>query len=609
MTLQDNKAVASRLATSALGIAAKRRGDDVVIAQNVDLRVAPGESIAIVGESGSGKSLTARAILDLLPEGVRRSGEVTIGGESLICLTQRSRHRVRGAELAFVMQDPFTMLNPLERCGIQVTEALRDAAGHKLSKSARHAEAVSRLAEVGITDPSVIDKFPHQLSGGMRQRVAIAAAIAEKPKVLIADEPTTALDVTTQHEILQLLGRLRDTHQLSLVLITHDLRLAFSLCDRVYVMYAGAIVEEGDARTIAESPRHPYTAGLLQADPPIDRRVHRLVAIKGCVAAPGEHPSGCSFAPRCHWATPECSETVPSLVDVGPDQRARCIRVEAIAADLGSLAPQSAPSHTRTATHANTEALVAMRDIRKEFHQRRSGQAPKAAVAGVNLDVFPGESVGLVGESGSGKTTLARMVVGLTRPTSGTVALGGVDISSGHLSRRAWSVVRSTAQMAFQDPQSTLNPARSVSSTLKEALHLAGEPHGRRECEALIELVGLPGKYVQRRPSQLSGGERQRVAIARALARRPRLLVCDEIVSALDVSVQAHILNLLLDLRDQLGLTYLFITHDLAVVRQVTDRIYVLKDGLVVEQGDTAGVLDQPAHEYTRRLIASIPGT
>ncbi|WSM09707.1 ABC transporter ATP-binding protein [Streptomyces sp. NBC_01716] len=587
--------------STGLSVVGHRAGRPVSITDDVSVQVGAGESIAIVGESGSGKSITARAILDLLPRGLDAKGAVELNGELLVDLSRREAQRMRGGELAFVMQDPFTMLNPISRCGEQITAKLRGENGRRLSSRARKEQARARLAEVGIADPAVADRYPFELSGGMRQRVAIAAAIAENPRVLIADEPTTALDVTTQKEILELLSRLRDTHGLGLILITHDLRVAFSVCDRVYVMYAGEIIETGRPDDLVAAPRHPYTANLIQADPPIDRRLASLANIPGSVPAPGSWPPGCRFAPRCQWAAPECAAAHPPLEAAGSGHGVRCARAGEIAPDLvAALRRDRRAVVTPARADDGSAPIISTRGARRSY-------GDKVAVAGADVDVFRGESVGLVGESGSGKTTLARMMVGLTRPTSGAIRVAGVDLAAARVSKAGWNTVRSTVQMAFQDPYSTLNPQRSVGSALRDGLRLTDKADVPRRIDELLERVGLAAGYARRMPAQLSGGERQRVAIARALARDPQVVVCDEVVSALDVSVQAHILNLLRELQADLGLAYVFITHDLAVVRQVTDRVYVLKDGAIVEHAATETVLDDPQHPYTQRLIASIP--
>ncbi|OJU80779.1 MAG: ABC transporter ATP-binding protein [Solirubrobacterales bacterium 70-9] len=591
-----------------LCVSARRGQESIAIASDMSFSVAPGEAIAIVGESGSGKSLTARAVMGLLPEGVTASGEADFVGRDLLTLSAADLRRLRGREMALVMQDPFTMLNPLERCGVQIVEALASGRGDRLSRKERRRIAGERLREVGIDDPAVADRYPFELSGGMRQRVGIAAAIAEQPRLLIADEPTTALDVTIQREILELLGSLRSAHSMGLILITHDLRVAFSVCDRAYVMYAGSLVEVAPTPLLARAPRHPYSLGLLLADPPSDRRVEELVGIAGSVPSPGSRPPGCPFAPRCDYRIGACTASLPPLAEVGADQFARCIRADELRVELGTrLAAAQGGEQGGEATLATPlegEPLVVAEHVRKVFGGR--GGSDVVALDDVSVQVAAGESVGLVGESGSGKTTLGRVLVQLEQATAGSVRVGGVELVGTAVRRRDAAAVRDVVQMVFQDPYSTLNPARTVGATLKEAAALA--PGGMTQSSGeLLEHVGLPASYAARRPAQLSGGERQRVAIARTLARRPRLIVCDEVVSALDVSVQAQILNLLRRLRDELGLAYLFITHDLAVVRQITDRIYVLQRGELVEEGPTATVLDAPSHPYTRRLVASVP--
>ena len=570
----------------------------VRITEGVDLSVRAGEAVAVVGESGSGKSVMAKAVLGLLPPELTASGGVVIRGEVQSDIGPRRWRQLRGSEIAVVMQDPFTMLNPLRRVEDIITEKLRGSHGRRLPARERRTEAVARLAEVGISDPSVARRYPFELSGGMRQRVAIAAAIAERPSVLIADEPTTALDVTTQAEILALLDRLRRSHHMALVLITHDLRVAATVCDRVYVMYAGTVMEQLAACDLLSSARHPYTARLTASDPPVDRRLTLLPSIPGSVPSPGAWPQGCRFAQRCAWTTDACVEEEPELRATGPDHDVRCVRVEEHLA-LVPRPDSEVASPSAAAPDDSRDLLLRITEVSKSY-------GAKVAVSNASVEIREGESVGIVGESGSGKTTMARMMVGLERATSGSVDVAGVGLA-GRPDRDEWARVRATAQMAFQDPSSTLNPFRTVGSTLAESLRLSHKGDIGARTDAILARVGLDESYASRRPRRLSGGERQRVAIARALARDPRLLICDEVVSALDVSVQAHILNLLNELRDSLGLAMVFITHDLAVVRQVTERLYVMQGGEVVEQGSTADVLDDPQHAYTRRLVASIP--
>ncbi len=607
------------LSVRGLRIVSRIQGVERVITAGSDFDLAPGETLGIVGESGSGKSMTARALIGLLPAGVRAEGQVSYRGRDILALPERELRRLRGAELAMVFQDPFTMLNPLMRCGAQIVELLREDNGRPLGRQARRAEAVRRLAEVGITDPAVADAYPFELSGGMRQRVGIAAAIARDPQVLIADEPSTALDVTTQREIL---ARLRDVQRgrgMGLILITHDLRVAFALCDRVLVLYAGSVLETASAEQMEAEPLHPYTLGLLLSDPPVDRRLSHMAAIPGSVPAADQIANTCAFAPRCQWRLDACEAAAPALVQVAGERWSACIRVPAIVADMHTVKTEALAARV---DHAGTGAgqpaaeiagaVVAALQLEKVFGDSRQPGRRVAALKGVTLEIGEDEAVGLVGESGSGKTTLGRCLVGLERPTGGTVLVNGVDtshpagLSSGERRR-----LRRTVQMVFQDPYSTLNPVRTVGATLGEAI-LAADEHVRDVRAAVAELlerVGLPAGYAERKPVALSGGERQRVAIARALAVRPRLIVCDEPVSALDVSVQAQILNLLTDVRRELKVGYLFITHDLAVVRQVAERIYVLRQGEVVEQGTTSDVLDNPQHWYRRMLVDSIPSS
>jgi peptide/nickel transport system ATP-binding protein len=575
-----------------------------VIVDRLDLGVAAGETIGIVGESGSGKSLTAKALVGLLPAGVTASGRVDFDGREILGAGERQWRRLRGSEIALMLQDPFTMLSPLMRVGRQITETIRDPGGRRLSRTAARAEAATRLAEVGIRDPAVAHRYPFELSGGMRQRVGLAAALASDPRVLIADEPSTALDVTTQREILRLIRSTQERRGMSVILVTHDLRVAFSFCERIYVLYAGALLETATARSLERQPLHPYTHGLLASEPPLTRRLAKLDAIPGSVPAAEAVLHECAFAQRCAWVEDACRAERPALREVEPTRFSACRRSEEIATQLIAEVPAEG---SVVAPAAGLEPIVRVRDLAKTFVGQRG---TTLALDRVTLEIGGGESVGLVGESGSGKTTLARCLVGLEKPTGGTVEIDGVDVTDyDALTARDRAHARRAVQIVFQDPYSTLNPARTVAFTLTEALRrsAAGRSERSRTVADLLALVGLPAAYASRKPAALSGGERQRVAIARSLALRPKILICDEPVSALDVSVQAQILNLLGELNEKLGLGYLFITHDLAVVRQVTDRLHVLYGGRVVESGPTEQVLRAPAHEYTRSLIASVP--
>lgn len=592
------------------------------IVSDVNIAMKPGETVGIVGESGSGKSMTVRGIMGILPNGVHATGSVAYKGRELIGTAPGHR---RHSDFAMVFQDPFTMLNPLMRVGRHVSESLINTRGRRLRGKTARAEEIRRLAEVGIDDPTVASRLPYELSGGMRQRVGIAATLSSDPTLLIADEATTALDVTTQAEILKLLKRLQMERRIGLMLITHDLGVAAQMCDRIYVMYAGRLIEYGRTRDVIDRPLHPYTRGLINSNPPADRRLKVLPSVPGSVPRAEEVLEVCPFVDRCSFAAEICRTPV-TLRRYGNDQFTACVRIDDIAGRL--LESDVYPEATSQSVAADTTNA----DRHEGTKKRESGSSPdatpiieitgldkefgsKVALDGVSLQVNKGECVGIVGESGSGKTTIGRCIVGLERPSGGSIFVDGIDASDyERLTQRELDILRSTVQMAFQDPYSTLSPARSIGAVLAEAIRLdssashgAEEPIGDRVGK-LLGLVGLPPGYAQRKPRSLSGGERQRVALARALARRPKAIVCDEIVSALDVSVQAQILNLLKRLTDTLGIALLFITHDLAVVRQITDRVYVVKDGSNVESGPTDQLLDAPRERYTKDLLASIPG-
>jgi peptide/nickel transport system ATP-binding protein len=592
-----------------LVIASRIGGQRRTIVAGLSLGVGAGEAVGIVGESGSGKTLTALSLIGLLPAGISAEGRVDYRGRDLLRLPERELRGLRGASISMILQDPFTILNPVLRCERQITESLPRATRRAMSRAEQRAEAARRLAEVGISDSRVLSRYPHELSGGMRQRVAIAAALAAEPDVLIADEPSTALDVTTQRDLLALLDSLRVSRQMGLILITHDLRVAFSTCDRIYVMYAGVIVESGSAASIEAEPLHPYTLGLLQSDPPVDRRLAVLPTISGRVPSPDEVAGTCPFMSRCAWAAPVCGAATPVLQEVTGGRESACVRIDDIREQMREAAQLAGDAAPETAGDTAAGAFIRVDSVTKIFAGRSGKDSGVAALKDVSLSLSEGESVGLVGDSGSGKSTLGRCIVWLERPTAGEVHIDGIPVADiRKMSARDQRRLRTSVQMIFQDPYSSLNPRRTVGATLEEAIAARGSAaNPRQEVRELLALTGLPESYAQRKPIALSGGERQRVAIARALAVKPRLIVCDEPVSALDVSVQAQILNVFNDLRAELGIGYLFITHDLAVVRQVVDRILVLYQGEVVEQGDAADVLDRPAHWYTRKLISSIP--
>ncbi len=598
------------VAVEDLHIEAELDGEARTLVDGVSLTVDAGEVLAIVGESGSGKSLTARALVGLLPRGLRATGRVLLEGRNLVGASERELRRVRGREVALVMQDPFTTLNPLMKCQAQIVAV----GGARRSRAERRAEAVQRLTEVGIHDPeAVADRYPWQLSGGMRQRVALAAALANDPKVLVADEFSTALDVTTQKEIWLLLRRIQKARGMGLVIITHDLRMAFSMCDRVRVMYAGSLLEAGEAHAVEQQPAHPYTLGLLLAEPDVTSTASASLLMAGSVPRADEVTHVCAFAERCPWSEDVCVAAKPPLRELTADRSTACVRAEQIEDEMAALRhrPAATPA-TAVASNAGADGdggnVVGVRELRKVFR----GQREVVALGGVSLEIRAGESVGLVGESGSGKTTLARCLVGLETPTSGSIEIAGLDATDPRrLSREERARLHGLVQYVFQDPYSSLNPTKTIGVTLREAVALR-LGRDRRAVAArvseLLSLVGLPQSYEERKPQALSGGERQRVAIARALALEPRVVICDEPVSALDVSVQAQVLDLFTEIRRETGVSYLFITHDLAVVRQAAERIYVLYRGEIVEQGPVLELLDHPRDDYTRALLAAVPG-
>ena len=579
------------------------------LVRDLSFSIEPGTTLALVGESGSGKSMTARAILGLLPQNVRSTGSVRLADVEIVGARERDLRRLRGARLSLLLQDPFTMLNPLQSAFDTVAESLP----RSLRRDRRLArdEVERRLLEVGV-DPALAGRrYPFQLSGGMRQRVALAAALAKDPQVLIADEPTTALDVTTQRDILELLARLQRTRGMSLLLITHDLAVAFSVCDRVLVLYAGSMLEYGPSAVLAEQPAHPYTAKLRASSPPATHFVERLEAIPGTVPAADAVANQCAFAERCDWARPVCFSTYPIAKPLAEGHTSACIRVDEIRGELSRRREWAGAGHAASGSLTAGAALLEVDELRKSYRTvSLVGKSRKVeAVRGVSFRIEAGgESLGLVGESGSGKTSIARCILGLSAAEAGRVRLEGTDITDyGALSRRQLARVRASVQMVFQDPYASLNPRLTIGSALAEAMQArrVERVHTATDVAALLQLVGLPEHYASRRPRALSGGERQRVAIARALAIQPQLLVCDEPVASLDVSVQAQILELLRDIRRRRATSMLFITHDLAVVRQMTERVIVLYDGQIVEAGPTADVLDAPTHPYTQRLLAS----
>ncbi|MBP0495905.1 dipeptide ABC transporter ATP-binding protein [Pararoseomonas indoligenes] len=574
-------------------------------------RVERGRTLGIVGESGSGKSTVALALMGLLPAGARvTAGSMRLAGEELTTMTPEKRRLTRGRRIGMVFQDPFLSLNPGLTVGAQVSEPLTVHRG--LDAAAAMAEAARLLDSVGIGRAvEVAASYPHQLSGGMRQRAMIATALACDPEMLVLDEPTTALDVTIEAQILDLLLGLQKDRGVAMVFISHNLGVIQRVAHEVAVLYAGRVIEQGSAEAILSAPQHPYTAGLLGSLPTLDHRGHRLTPIPGGLPDPFRPMHGCNFAPRCRYREEACVAERQVLRSLAPDQLVRCRR--APLEDPAPAAPE--PARARWAAADGAGPVVEIREVSKTFSRGGwaaglFGRAPATglrALDGVSLRIEPGEIVGLVGESGSGKSTLGRCVIRLVQPDAGEITVQGRDVlrASGGALRRTLLAT----QMIFQNPSSSLNPRHTVAQAIGRPVRLSGwkETPVAARVTQLLELVRLPATYAERYPHQLSGGERQRVGIARALATRPSVLLCDEAVSALDVSVQASIVNLLADLRDELGVAILFISHDLSVVAHLADRVAVLYRGRLVEEGPTEEILRAPNHPYTEALLSAAP--
>ena len=583
----------------------------------VTFHVMPGETLGIVGESGSGKSVTALSIMRLLQDQSRiAGGRIVFRGRDIVSMTGEEVRLLRGDQLAMVFQDPMTSLNPVRRVSDQLVETM--VVHGKRNRRSALDHAVELLARMGIPEPErAIASYPHQFSGGMRQRVMLAMGFANEPSLLLADEPTTALDVTIQAQILDLLRELNTDFGAAIVLISHDLGVIANVCSRVVVMYAGEVVEEGPVDALLSDPKHPYTWALLNAAPRLDRYTpgdRRLTTIEGTPPDPLNWPKGCRFAPRCPFRVAKCDER-PPLVPSGERRQARCWVTQAGTALARKQVPPVAPEAAKARTIANqaAEPILEVRGLVKHFPLSKPGlfTRPLAvhAADGVDLTIAKGETVGLVGESGCGKSTLARLIMRIHRPDAGQIRFAGHDIA--FASPAEIRPLRRRMQMIFQDPYASLNPRMTVASILAEPLRFhrltTDEQATRRRVEELLGLVGLPASASTKYPHEFSGGQRQRISIARALAVSPDFIVADEPISSLDVNIQAQIINLLIDLQERLNLTYLFIAHDLAVVRHISDRIVVLYLGKVMEIAPATELFDRPLHPYTRSLISAVP--
>ncbi|SDS12979.1 ABC transporter ATP-binding protein [Microterricola viridarii] len=571
--------------------------------QDVSFSVEPGEFFGIVGESGSGKSVMVQSVMGLVPA-AETSGRVLFDGVDLLALDDKGLRSIRGRAISMVFQDPLSSLHPQYTIGWQIVEQIQ--AHEKVSHAEAKARAIEMLKKVKIPNAEKrFDSYPHQFSGGMRQRVMIAMALVLKPALVIADEPTTALDSTVQAQILDLLDEMRRELGTTILMISHDLGVLRRVADRVMVMYAGRRMETGAVEAVFAAPAHPYTAGLLRSSSFNREPGTRLIPIAGkppSLLAPGP---GCPFAARCPDVSAACSAPPPiRRYDDGVE--AQCWLEEA-PSELAEPASAISTAIDLELGHATAPAEVPIAEVSGLELSFAVGKRAEAHVLkGIDLTVRRGETLGLVGESGCGKTTLARVIAGLELPTGGTVTFDGRDVAS--LSKREWRQLRTQVQLVFQDPFGSLNPRRRVGSIIGDPFRIHKVSSGQerlRSVQQLMELVGLNPEHYNRFPSQFSGGQRQRIGIARALALNPELIILDEPVSALDVSIQAQVLNLLDDLQKEFGLTYLFISHDLSVVRHVCDRIAVMDGGRIVELGDAQSIYERPQHEFTKVLLAA----
>lgn len=587
-------------------VTARMSGRNIDVLRDISFSLAQGDIVGLVGESGAGKSMIGRVISGLLPDNFAVSaGKVVFDGTDLLALGKAGRRALLGRRIAFIPQEPLSALNPVRTIGAQFSEHLRHIG---IEKSRHRTLMLERLRQVQLRNAEeALLRYPHELSGGQCQRVLIAMAFAGEPALVVADEPTTALDVMTQAHIVRLIAEQQELHRTALLFITHDLRLAGHVCRNVGVMYAGDMVEFGPAAAVLKAPSHPYTKSLLAAIPELTGPRRVLPALSDHMPGLGSFAElgGCRFAPRCAVKDPDCLATRLPPRAVGEGHWVRCAeRCEAAGnAEAGDLI-------ALPAGFADAPASVAFEDVRLSYHASRGflglQRSRFDAVKSATFQVREGEILGIVGESGSGKTSVGRLIVGLEKPSAGSIRINGQERVSGavHLTHR-------DTQLIFQDPQSALNPRRSVLRLLTQALEVgesyAPEPDRRPAAEALLRDTGLPPDCLDRFPSQLSGGQRQRVNIGRALGARPKLIVADEIVSGLDVSVQAHILNCLLDLNRRHRLTMVFISHDLAVVRYLCSRILMMHAGQIVEEGPTETIFSNPQHRYTKALLDAVP--
>jgi peptide/nickel transport system ATP-binding protein len=592
----------------------------VAAVDGVDFELHENETLGMVGESGCGKSVTALSVLRLIDAPGRIvDGEILFRGRNLARNSPSEMRKIRGNEISMIFQEPMTSLNPVQTIGTQITEAVM--LHRRIGKRAALLKAVDMLKLVGIPMPEMrVHEYPHQLSGGMRQRAMIAMALSCNPKLLIADEPTTALDVTIQAQILDLMRKLKSEIGSAVMIITHDLGVIAEMADNVVVMYAGRVVEYADVKGIFTSPRHPYTEALLESIPRVtDERGRKLYPIAGSIPDPLSPPRGCAFHPRCRFAQDICRTQMPPLFPLEGGSKARCWKYDPVQGKLflsarrdDSLGGAVPGDSAQAAGPKGGAPLLSVRNLVKHFpikgglFQTTVGHV--RAVDDISFDIQEGETFGLVGESGCGKTTTGRLVLRLLERTSGSVSFEGRDVFS--LSRSEMRPLRKDLQIVFQDPFASLNPRMTVGDILRQGfiIHkVDGRARTNERIVELLHLVGLEADHMQRYPHQFSGGQRQRIGVARAIALNPKLVVCDEPVSALDVSIQAQILNLLEELQQRLKLSYLFIAHDLSVVKHIADRVAVMYLGKIVEHARCEDLFAAPLHPYTEALLSAVP--
>ena len=548
----------------------------VCAVDDIAFQLSQGRTIGIVGESGSGKSLTALSIMNLVPKSASVSGKVFYKQRDILSLEQKEIEKIRGGEIAMIFQEPMTSLNPVYKCGTQISESIQWH--QKISKEVAKKKVIELFEKVKLSNVErIYEAYPHQLSGGQKQRVMIAMALSCQPKLLIADEPTTALDVTVQRAILDLLIELKHEFQMAVIFISHDLGVIAEIADDVLVMHKGKIVEEGSVEEIFTNPKHPYTKGLVACRPPLDRKLRRLPVLE-------------------------------DFLEIDYNEEGELLLKEKAKGAVNHL-----QFDRENANMDKRNPILVVKDLKKWFPVTTNFLGKPIdftkAVDGVSFDVVKGETLGLVGESGSGKTTLGRSILRLIEPTMGEINYRGNDLVK--MSNQAFQKLRKEFQIIFQDPYSSLNPRKYIGSSILEPLtfhNMYDSKNARKEkVIELLELVGLKSDHYFRMPHEFSGGQRQRICIARALAMQPKFLVCDECVSSLDVSIQAQILNLLMELKEKHDLTYIFISHDLSVVKFMSDRIMVMRDGRIEEIGDAEDVYRNPQSLYTQKLISAIP--